>query len=389
MAEKQKKMLVVSVIVPVYKAERFIDQCISSVVHQTYSEWELLLVDDGSPDNSGAICDKWAAKDTRIRVFHKANGGVSSARNVAFENMRGDYCIQLDADDWLRPRCLDRLMKSAGYDFIREGFRVFPGHELQKRPTKSFEGEGMKDFILNYAPFQAMGCTAAYRCDIIKKHNLRMDTTVRSGEDQLFVFQYLLHCNSVKEIPYADWMVRSHDVPVADRYRMRYAESMDIIDKLIVAYKKLENRFDCKARNYRVIIERMVQYPVNDFIEKGTEEYLALYQHFYKDATMSDLYNDSTLSPINLIIKSIADYNVYRKDERRDELAKMFKRMFTDVEIQGTMFESEQLFRLGTAIMNDDKKTMINIYRKQRAKDWQYKHIESLAKHIARNIFIH
>jgi len=389
MTEENKQRPIVSVIVPVYKAESYIDQCIISVVNQKYDRWELLLVDDGSPDNSGAICDKWAAKDSRIRVFHKANGGVSSARNVAFENMTGDYCIQLDADDWLRPNCLKRLMGSAGYDFIREGFRIYPGHELQIRPTKSFEGEGMKDFILNYAPYQAMGCTAAYRCDIIREHDLRMDTMVRSGEDQLFVFQFLLHCNSVKEIPHADWVVRSHDMPVADRYRMRCAESKDIIDKLIAAYKMLEARFECKARDYRVMIERMSQYPINDFIEKGTGEYHSLYQHYYEGATMKDLYNDSRLSPMNLFVKSISDYNVFMREEKRDDLAKRFKCLFGNVELKPTMFESAQLFKLGSAIMQNDMETAASIFRKQRLRAWLYKHIESLAKHIARNIFIH
>lgn len=389
MAYMSKNHPLVSVIVPVYKAEKFIDQCISSVIGQTYQSWELLLVDDGSPDKSGAICDQWAKRDGRIRVFHKNNGGVSSARNVAFEEMKGDYCIQLDSDDWLRKNCLKRLMKYAGNDFIREGFRIYPGFEMQKRRTKSFSGEGMKEFIVNYAPYQAMGCTAAYRCDIIRDHHLRMDTAVRSGEDQLFVFQFLYYCNSVKEIPYADWVVRSHDVPVPDRYRMHFDDLKDTIDKLIAAYIKLEIKFNCHARNYKVMIGRLCQYSVDDFVEKGIDEYFALYKHFYEEASINDLYNDSNLSPMNLILKSISDYNVYNRKERRDDLIRRFKDIFEGCEMKASMFENQQLYKLGAAIMNNDNKTMQYIFKMQKLKAWRYNNVESLLKHIVRTLFIY
>ena len=378
-----------SIIVPVYKAEKYINQCIKSVVNQTYQNWELILVDDGSPDNSGLICDHWAMTDNRIRVYHKENGGVSSARNVAFEEMKGDYCIQLDSDDWLRRNCLKRFVRFVGYDFIREGFRFYPGHELQKRPSKSFKGDGMKDFILNYAPNQAMGCTAAYRCDIIREHRLRMDTAVRSGEDQLFIFQFLYYCDSVKEIPYADWVIRRHDIPVSDRYNMHFDDLKDTIDKLITAYKQLEIRFNCKLHDYRAMIGRLSQYPVDNFVEKGMEEYYALYEHFYEGASINDLYNDSRLSPMNLFTKAISEYNIYKRVERRDELAHCFKRIFARFNIKISMFENKHLYKLGMAIIKNDSKTMECIYRKQRLNSWKYYAIESWAKNMFRTLFIH
>ena len=79
----------ISIIVPVYKVERYLPHCIDSILAQTFTDFELLLIDDGSPDNSGKICDEYAAKDTRIRVFHKDNGGVSSARNFGLDNANG------------------------------------------------------------------------------------------------------------------------------------------------------------------------------------------------------------------------------------------------------------------------------------------------------------
>lgn len=91
----------VSVIVPLYKAEKYIHRCVDSILAQTFTDWELLLIDDGSPDRSGEICDEYARKDNRIRVFHKKNGGVSSARNLGLDNMRGEYVTFVDADDWI------------------------------------------------------------------------------------------------------------------------------------------------------------------------------------------------------------------------------------------------------------------------------------------------
>lgn len=90
----------ISVIVPVYKVEQYIHNCIGSVLNQSYKNWELILVDDGSPDNCPQICDEYAAIDKRVKVIHKENGGVSSARNIALDNARGEYIAFLDGDDF-------------------------------------------------------------------------------------------------------------------------------------------------------------------------------------------------------------------------------------------------------------------------------------------------
>ena len=93
--------MLLSIIVPVYNVERYLEQCILSLVHQSYRSIEILLIDDGSSDGSFAICDEWAKKDQRIRVFHTENHGVSHARNVGLEQARGDYIGFVDSDDWI------------------------------------------------------------------------------------------------------------------------------------------------------------------------------------------------------------------------------------------------------------------------------------------------
>ena len=101
----------ISVIVPVYKTEGLLDRCVESIVGQTYKNLEIILVDDGSPDNCPAMCDEWAEKDSRIRVIHKENGGVSSARNAALDIATGDYIGFVDSDDWIEPEMYSSLIQ--------------------------------------------------------------------------------------------------------------------------------------------------------------------------------------------------------------------------------------------------------------------------------------
>ncbi len=103
----------ISVIMPVYKAEKYLDRSITSVLNQSYSDFELLLIDDGSPDNSGAICDEWAKSDSRIKAFHKPNGGTSDARNYGIEKAQGEYITFIDNDDYVLPNWLSDMHSAA------------------------------------------------------------------------------------------------------------------------------------------------------------------------------------------------------------------------------------------------------------------------------------
>lgn len=99
----------ISVIVPVYKVEKYLDRCVQSLLRQTFTNFEIILVDDGSPDNCGQMCDDWAKKESRIRVIHKKNGGLSSARNAGLTQIRGKFVCFIDSDDWVEPQMLQHL----------------------------------------------------------------------------------------------------------------------------------------------------------------------------------------------------------------------------------------------------------------------------------------
>lgn len=102
----------ISIIVPVYKVEPFLSRCVDSIIGQTFSDFELILVDDGSPDCCGEICDRYGTTDSRIHVIHKENGGLSDARNAGLEVVRGDYICFVDSDDWVSPQYLEKLLKN-------------------------------------------------------------------------------------------------------------------------------------------------------------------------------------------------------------------------------------------------------------------------------------
>ena len=107
-------MPTISVIVPVYKVEKYIHRCVDSILSQTFTDFELILVDDGSPDNCGKICDEYAEKDIRIHVIHQENGGLSAARNAGidwvFANSDSEWITFIDSDDWVHPEYLERLL---------------------------------------------------------------------------------------------------------------------------------------------------------------------------------------------------------------------------------------------------------------------------------------
>ena len=148
----EKLLSKISVIVPVYKVEKYLPACIESVLAQTFPDFELLLVDDGSPDNSGAICDEYAARDSRVRVFHKPNGGVTSARRLGVERSRAEWIFLLDGDDWLDPQCLEKMRERAeetDADYVVGDFYIDDdcGNTIRERIFDDFGVATQKEFL--------------------------------------------------------------------------------------------------------------------------------------------------------------------------------------------------------------------------------------------------
>lgn len=147
----------ISVIIPVYNITLFLEQCVQSVCNQTYSNLEIILINDGSTDNSNLLCDAWAKKEKRIRVYHKENGGLSDARNYGLLHASGDYIYYLDGDDWIAPNTLELLLKAAiekRADFVQGGYYyAYPDYLLQRKENLEIipfkKEEAMKELLLD------------------------------------------------------------------------------------------------------------------------------------------------------------------------------------------------------------------------------------------------
>lgn len=191
----------ISVIVPVYNTEKYLDQCIQSVLTQTYTNWELLLIDDGSTDSSGAICDRYAEQDPRIHVFHKENGGVSSARNLGLDSAKGDWMTFIDADDSVKPKYLNNLLSHVDSD-IDLVFSYAEFHYSNREKRRESYPERLitnKDFHIAFTEHELNWHTSPwsklYKAELC--NDLRFTLGMPIGEDLVFLYSYLLKCNKI------------------------------------------------------------------------------------------------------------------------------------------------------------------------------------------------
>ncbi len=196
----------VSIIVPVYKSEKHLQKCIESLTNQTLKEIEIILVDDGSPDNSGKICDDYSEKDERIRVIHKKNGGVSSARNRGIQEALGEYIVFIDSDDWIEEQYIEQLVDAKNrYD----NYEIICGYR-----TVTFDGvvgetyfsKDEKESVIPFERYMELvikvlaqsPVNKLFHVKTIKDEKIRFDENLSLGEDMLFCLEYYRACNSDK-----------------------------------------------------------------------------------------------------------------------------------------------------------------------------------------------
>lgn len=246
----------ISVIVPVYKTEGLLDRCVESIVGQTYKNLEIILVDDDSPDNCPAMCDEWAEKDSRIRVIHKENGGVSSARNAALDIATGDYIGFVDSDDWIEPEMYSSLIQKiseSGKNIALCSYYAveISGERYECRCVVDKEVLDKDD----YFRFIVLGGDGGYiwnrlyDADILKE--VRFDEDIWYSEDLLFNFKTAQKSNGAaildkieynyvqKRIKEQAWVMNDHSF-----------DSMTAFE-IMLSYKDIpEDVYDCCLRGY-------------------------------------------------------------------------------------------------------------------------------------------
>ena len=207
---KEKQTPKVSVIIPVYNAEKAVERCVDSVLDQEFTDFELLLMDDGSRDTSPAILDEYAEKDSRVRVVHKENSGVSATRNMALDMARGEWVQFLDADDWITKDATKLFVRTAEENdadmVIADFYRVVGENTSRKGDiwtarviTREEYGSFMMQSPADY--YYGVLWNKLFRRDILEKFGLRMDESLHWCEDFIFNMEYVLHTERIAVLP--------------------------------------------------------------------------------------------------------------------------------------------------------------------------------------------
>ena len=247
------KQPLVSIIIPIYKAQDTLQRCIESIITQAYTHLELILVDDGSPDSSGDLCDCYALRDSRIKVIHKENGGVSSARNIGLQHTIGQYITFVDADDYLMPDYFAPVTQSDA-DIILQGWTCFGDSEgyTEHIDNSSYtNSEELKSFISSQLPtmFMRTPWGKFYKRNLLK--NLQFNPELRIGEDTVFLLQTLSRIQSLCVCRTSTYKYNFRQTD--NRYHMSPCEATRHYAILYEAYK-------CLNINVTLVLRQQFEY---------------------------------------------------------------------------------------------------------------------------------
>ena len=248
----------ISVIVPIYKVESYLRQCVDSILNQTYTNLEVILVDDGSPDNCGAICDEYAAKDARVKVIHKPNGGLSDARNAGLKIATGDYYYFVDSDDMLPAysiKTMYDLMHQHNGDMVIGGFERF--YDETEEVFFSTESDGLTTYIYSqkeaFKDFYIDGCQA---WAVLYRRHVHEGIYFPKGEineDEAVIFPLLERCQCVvvtNRVVYS-YRCREESITTSSFSAKKLAWAKHCRDNLAFIQKKYPQLEPMAAARYR------------------------------------------------------------------------------------------------------------------------------------------
>lgn len=322
----------ISVIVPIYNAKAYLPACMSGMRRQQYTKYELLLVDDGSTDGSGAVCDGYAEQDTRIRVIHQSNGGVSSARNRGLKEARGDYIVFVDADDLVRPQYLFDLIQAQkslenkdSKTLIVSDYQPFTdrGPEERSYPepfTIDFHAKDgltaghFRELIFQFRLFPPY--CKLYRRDVIEVNHIRFREGMRSAEDFEFNIRYLaaadklIYIDSVQyeyRIGYKQYVPSNRGVLGESEIKSAHIMARGITDlaKRMELFDEVSSEIDCWAANKHYYNRLRMLFMKNESV--GIAEKRRLYQALISDPIYYSAAKRGASQLPNSVTKRIAE----------------------------------------------------------------------------------
>ena len=313
----------ISIIIPVYNSEKYLGECLDSVKKQTFTDFEVLLINDGSTDNSGDICDQYAKNDLRFKVFHKKNGGVSSARNLGIEKASGEWITFVDSDDLIEENALKNfiLTKSDQIDFFLFGVKKL----IDEKEVSFFYFEkdqvfSVLEFINKYPLYQyyAGPWSKFFKSSIIKINNITFDKSLNWGEDALFNVHYLNYSNTVRTMPQNGYLYRELKTGLSFS-KVDDTSKLMLIQKLKSAFqavKGVENNNVDLSKHFQVLVDSFIwgiyktDFPKNTYQKLKTldkilhKEMLSLYiQRKGKGKVLYYLLKTNNLAMSNILLK--------------------------------------------------------------------------------------
>lgn len=257
----------ISVIVPIYKVEQYLNRCIDSIINQTYTNLEIILVDDGSPDNCPKICDEYAKKDDRIKVIHKENGGLSDARNVGLDIASGNYIAFVDSDDYIELNMLESMMNDLiknNVDLVVCNIRYILG---DKKNVKYNENdrilnkyEAMEEYIKD-GIIQAVAWNKLYKRNIIGNMRYKVGKT---NEDEFFTYKVINNAEKIYYNSNAFYNYLQRENSITGRYSIKRLDGVEacyerlnfVKDKYPSLYiEEKKNFYNLCIYNYQMILK--------------------------------------------------------------------------------------------------------------------------------------
>lgn len=252
-------MKLVTIIVPIYNVEQYLRECLDSIISQTYKNIEIILVDDGSPDRSSAICDEYAAKDARIKVIHKINGGLSSARNAGLEIAKGDYITFCDSDDILMPDAIECYIDmqskfccdivSCESLFLENGKTSEIEHYHKKEPITLFSGVEYIGGFFDYSTDCSV-CNKMYNREAIGKNRFPVGKT---NEDILFQYDVLKNCRLLAHSNKGLYLYRVNESSITHSFNSNslntYYNAVNLHNQVKTDFPFLEEKVFCYRIN--------------------------------------------------------------------------------------------------------------------------------------------
>ena len=297
----------VSIIIPIYNGEAYIDKCVSCIKNQTYTNFEVLFIDDGSKDSTAFLCDQIAMEDKKFRVIHKLNGGVSSARNLGISNALYDYITFVDVDDYIEPQYIENLVK-VDADVVIGGAKIMPPkNEIIKYENGIYDRTNIGKKISNniftipfFTPWAKL-----YKTKILKDFNIKFDEKIIFSEDTIFFFEYLAKCNSFVFIGATDYCHYLSDI---FKYKMSNDDIVYRANRLIDSYSKMSIHCNVPHISYEAVMLHgiLISIIIN---EKAFRFSLRGYTHFRNTIqSLPDLqqYYPNSKKP-NILFKLLRD----------------------------------------------------------------------------------